>query len=104
MKKRIVILERHFTYREKGGWFSQKENIKVIYDLTDIKLNARLDELNKAYHKNFYQITADFNLTTKKGRNDFVKYSLYLKSAMLMTKRKSIDHLPSFLKANNLHF
>ena len=76
MKKRIVILERHFTYREKGGWFSQKENIKILYDLTDIKLNARLDELNKAYHKNFYQITADFNLTTKKRRNYFVNYLL----------------------------
>lgn len=74
MKKRIVILERHFTRREKGGWFSQKEDIKVLYDLSDIKLSNTLDELNRGYCKNFYQITADFNLTTMKGRNDFVKY------------------------------
>lgn len=76
MKKRIVILERHFTSREKGGWFASKEELRVLFDLTDIKLNEKLDSLNKPYRKNFYSVVGDFNLKTMKGKNEFVKYFL----------------------------
>lgn len=72
--KRIVILERSYTKRKNGGWFSTENDADVLFDLTDIKLAKYLEKVNKNYRTNFYQVKADFNLKTKRGREDYVKY------------------------------
>lgn len=72
--KRIVILERSYTKRKNAGWFSTENDVDVQFDLTDIKLAKYLEKVNKNYRTNFYQVKADFNLKTKRGRKDYVKY------------------------------
>lgn len=72
--KRITILERSYTARKKGGWFSSENDIDVQFDLTDIKLAKYLDNINKNYRTNFYQVKADFHLNLKRDREDYVKY------------------------------
>ena len=72
--KRITILERSYTTRKKGGWFSTENDADVQFDLTDIQLAKYLDKINKNYRTNFYQVKADFNLKLKRDREDYVKY------------------------------
>lgn len=72
--KRITILERSYTARKKGGWFSTENDADVQFDLTDIKLAKYLEKVNKNYRSNFYQVKADFNLNLKRDREDYVKY------------------------------
>ena len=73
--KRIIILKRFYLERsKKGGYFSNKEDIKVLYDVTDLKLQNILKEINKTYRSNFYEVTEDFNLTTNKGKVRLVEY------------------------------
>lgn len=73
--KRIIILKRLYLERsKKGGYFSNKEDIKVLYDTTDSKLKTILKELNKTYRTNFYEVFKDFNLKTQKGKVNFIKY------------------------------
>ena len=74
MKKRITILKRDFLERGKRGYFSKISTIKILYDMTDKQLNNKIDELNKSYRKNFYEIFGDFNLKTKKGQDEFIKF------------------------------
>lgn len=72
--KRITILERSYTTRKKGGWFSTENDADVLFDLTDIQLAKYLEKVNKNYRTNFYQVKADFNLKSKKGQHDYVTY------------------------------
>lgn len=73
--KRIIILKRFYLERsKKGGYFSNKEDIKVLYDITDSKLKSILKEINKTYRSNFYEVTEDFNLKTNKGKVKFIEY------------------------------
>ena len=72
--KRIVILERSYTKRKNSGWFSSENDVDVQFDLTDIQLAKYLNNINKSYRTNFYQVKKDFNLKTKRGREDYVKY------------------------------
>ena len=74
MKKRIVILKRDFLERGKCNYFNRKSNIKILFDMTDKQLNYKINELNKTYRSNFYEILGDFNTKTKKGQDEFVKF------------------------------
>ena len=73
--KRIIILRRLYLERsKKGGYFSNKEDIKFLYDITDSKLKSILKELNKTYRSNFFEVFKDFNLKTLKGKVSLVEY------------------------------
>lgn len=73
--KRIIILKRFYLERsKKGGYFSNKEDIKILYNISDSKLKIILKEINKNYRSNFYEVTEDFNLKTNKGKVKFIEY------------------------------
>lgn len=74
MKKRIVILKRDFLERGKCNYFNKISTIKILYNITDKQLNNKINELNKIYRSNFYKIFGDFNLKTKKGQDEFIKF------------------------------
>ena len=74
MKKRITILKRDFLERGKRNYFNKKSDIKILFDMRDKQLNNKINELNKTYRSNFYEILEDFNTKTKKGQDEFVKF------------------------------
>lgn len=44
--KRITILKREFLKRSfQGGWFKPVEDIKILIDVTDKKLDSTLKDL-----------------------------------------------------------
>lgn len=74
MKKRITILKRDFLERGKCEYFNRISTIKILYDMTDRQLNNKINDLNKTYRSNFYEIFGDFNLKIKKGQDEFIKF------------------------------
>lgn len=80
--KRITILKREFLERSyQGGWFKPVEDIKILIDVTDKKLDSTLKDLNKTYRSNFYKTFHDYKVTNNKGREEFItdylKYKTY---------------------------
>lgn len=72
--KRITILRRDFLERSRqGGWFKPVEDIKILIDLTDKKLESTLKDLNKTYRSNFYKVWRDYKVSNNTGREEFIK-------------------------------
>lgn len=83
--KRITILRRCFLERShQGGWFNPVQDIKIVIDLTDKKIQSTLKELNKTYRSNFYKIWGDYKVSNNESRKEFIedymKYRSYYKN------------------------
>ncbi len=74
--KRFTILSREVLERGKGGYYNKTEEKIFLTDMTDKKIEEKLEELNKNKRINFFEISKDFNLKTKQGSKEFVNYYL----------------------------
>ena len=74
--KRLTMISRKVLSRGKGGYFNEVEETIYLTDLTDKKLNEKLEELNTNKRTNFYEIKKDFNLKNKKDKIEFITYYL----------------------------
>lgn len=72
--KRITIIEREILTRGKKGYFKEETETEVLFNKSDLKINKKLEELNRNKRNRFYSVKHDFKLTTKKGLNDFIIY------------------------------
>lgn len=91
--KRIVILRRLYTIRSsKGGWYKTAEDYKVLIDVTDIKLNNILKDINKTYRTNLYEVIGDYKVSNNAGREKFIKDYLNLHRGRKDLKIKDLVH------------
>lgn len=75
MLKNLTILRRDYLKRSaKGGYFSNTSDYIVIENITDLKVNKKLDELNKNYRTHLYYIEKRWIFTKKSDVNNFIKY------------------------------
>lgn len=74
--KRITILYREHLERGKCNYYNMQYEYIFLVDYTDNKINKKLEELNKNKISRFYEIFKDFNLKTKIGKIEFIKYYL----------------------------
>lgn len=71
--KRITILEARYTKKEDNSWLVKRDTV-VLFDITDLKLNDKLNELNDTKTRNKYSIAQDFNLKSVAGRKALQYY------------------------------
>ena len=71
--KRITILEARYTKKVLNSWLVKRDTV-VLFDITDLKLIAKLNELNDKRTRNKYSITQDFNLKSVSGRKALQYY------------------------------
>lgn len=74
--KRLTILYREFLQRGKCNYYNMQYEYIYLVDYTDNKINKKLEELNKNKISRFYKIFEDFNLKTKTGKKEFIKFFL----------------------------
>ena len=97
--KRIVILRRLYSVRSsKGGWYKTAEDYKILVDVTDIKLDNILKEINKTYRTNFYEVIGDYKVSNNTGRekflDDYINFNTYRKQLEIKDlARKVLDEL-----------
>lgn len=97
--KRIVILRRLYSVRSsKGGWYKTAEDYKVLIDVTDIKLDNILTEINKTYRTNLYEVIGDYKVSNNKGRekflDDYINFTSYRKQLEIKDlARKVLEEL-----------
>lgn len=72
--KRVIIISRNVLERGKCGYFNSNKEYEILIDLTDKKINEKIQELNKNKRSRFYEKEVDFNLETIKGKKEFINY------------------------------
>lgn len=82
----IVLLKRNYLTRGKRGWFNEKTEYKIVTNITKLKLDKYLSELNKNMRVHFWNIENQFNLKSKIGKIEFVTYYLQNKNKILILK------------------
>ena len=85
--KRITILEARYTKKEVNSWLVKRDTV-VLFDITDLKLNDKLNELNDTKIRNKYSVVQDFNLKSVAGRKALQCYII----------STSIDKIPEELR------
>ena len=85
--KRITILEARYTKKEANSWLVKRDTV-VLFDITDLKLNDKLNELNNKKTRNKYSVVQDFNLKSVSGRKALQYYII----------STSIDNIPEELR------
>lgn len=85
--KRITILEARYTKKEDNSWLVKRDTV-VLFDITDLKLNNKLNELNNKKTRNKYSIVQDFNLKSVSGKKALQYYII----------STSIDKIPKELR------
>lgn len=85
--KRITVLEARYTKKESNSWLLKRDTI-VLFDITDLKLNSKLNELNDKRTRNKYSVVQDFNLKSVAGRKALQYYII----------STSIDKIPEELR------
>lgn len=69
----MYILE--YTHLEKSRYkryFNSVTEYKIYINMTDLKIQKELDNLNKFKRSNFWKIKRDFNFKLKRDKKDFI--------------------------------
>ena len=74
--KRLTILYREYLERGKCNYYNTKYEYFYLVDYTEVKINKKLEELNKNKISRFYEIYKDFDLKTKKEKKEFISFFL----------------------------
>ena len=90
--KRITILERNYTQKVKNSWFQRKEQ-KVLFDLTDIKLNDEITKLNNEHKRNKFSITNDFDMKSVNGKKQLQYYIISTPIDKIPESLRKLKHL-----------
>ena len=89
--KRITILESRYTIKDNKSWLHKVDSI-VLFDITDLKLNDKLNELNKDKKRNKYSIVQDFNLKSVSGRKSLQFYIITNSIEKIPIELRSLKH------------
>src|SRR5574344_151650 len=74
--KNITFIKRDVLARRQKGYFSEAKEAVLFENKTDKQIDKELKELNKMKRSRFFEIDARFNLMTKKGKKEAIKYLL----------------------------
>lgn len=71
--KRLTILKRDYSVRTSGGWFNDTSEFELLKDMTELKENKRLEELNVRKRKNKWYKAYSYDFKLKRDREQFLK-------------------------------
>lgn len=74
MKNITILVKDELERSSKGGYFKEVTKYVVLENTTELKTKSKLEELNKNARSRYYKIFRQFNLTTKSGMNEFIKF------------------------------
>ena len=89
--KRITILERVYSVKERNTWLTKNDRL-VFFDLTDLKLNEKLNELNETKTRNKYSIIQDFHLKNASDRKTLMLYIITTKIDSIPLELRKLKH------------
>lgn len=89
--KRITILESRYTVKDNKSWLHKIDSI-VLFDVTDLKLNDKLNELNENKKRNKYSIVQDFNLKSVSGKKSLQFYIISTSIEKIPFELRKLKH------------
>lgn len=71
---RVTFLKREFLERKQKGFYSLNNEIVILINSTDKKINNKINELNKNKISRLFKIEKDFRLTSKVKLKEYKHY------------------------------
>ena len=72
LRRVTVIMRVRWVKSSIGG--HTVDDYSVLYNMTDKKLAAKLEEMNKPYRSNFWEVVHDFNMKRRSDQAEYLKY------------------------------